>query len=135
LNIFYLNCYIHNYFYMLGFRERDGNFQRNNFGRGGGPSDPVDARAYAGPIDKTASMFTPIDGSSPIMRMGLVTSTNNHTALDSSVIFHEFMHGVTNRLIGGPLNVHALDAIQSGGMGEGWGDYDACTINNSIVVG
>lgn len=135
LNIFYYCCYMHDYFYLLGFREADGNFQQDDFGRGGVESDRVDARAYPGAVTGTASMFTPVDGSSPVMRMGLVTSTNRHTALDSSVIFHEFMHGVTNRLVGGPLNVHALDAIQSGGMGEGWGDYDACTINNSTVVG
>ena len=69
------------------------------------------------------------------MRMGLVSSTDRHTAFDASVVFHEFMHGVTNRLVGGPLNVRALEDPQSGGMGEGWGDYIACTINDTTVVG
>ena len=45
---------------------------------------------------------------SPIMNMGLVTSTNRHTAFDSDVVFHEFMHGVTNRLVGGPLNARCF---------------------------
>lgn len=35
LNIFYYNCFMHDFFYLLGFREADGNFQFNNFGRGG----------------------------------------------------------------------------------------------------
>jgi extracellular elastinolytic metalloproteinase len=135
LNIFYYNCFMHNYFYLLGFRERDGNFQQDNFSRGGVPSDRVDARAHSGPVWGTANMATPVDGASPIMNMGLVASTNRHTAFDSSVVFHEFMHGVTNRLVGGPMNDRALEAPQSGGMGEGWGDYIACTINNSTVVG
>ena len=135
LNIFYYNCYMHDFFYLLGFREGDGNFQRDNFGRGGVASDRVDARAHSGAVFGTANMGTPMDGSNPEMNMGLVTSTNRHTAFDSSVVFHEFMHGVTNRLVGGPMDVRALDAIQSGGMGEGWGDYIACTINNSVVVG
>jgi len=135
LNIFYYNCYMHDYFYMLGFRETDGNFQQDNFGRGGLASDRADARSFSGAVFGTASMGTPSDGASPVMRMGLVTSTNRHTAFDSTVVFHEFMHGVTNRLVGGPLNVSALDAPQSGGMGEGWGDYIACTINNTDVVG
>jgi extracellular elastinolytic metalloproteinase len=135
LNIFYFNCVMHDFFYLLGFRERDGNFQRDNLGRGGIASDRVDARAYSGPVSGTASMGTPIDGSSPVMKMGLVQSTNRHTAFDSSVVFHEFMHGVTNRLVGGPHNSRALDEPQSGGMGEGWGDYIACTINDSTVVG
>ncbi|MFL5805446.1 MAG: M36 family metallopeptidase [Roseiflexaceae bacterium] len=135
LNLFYLNCYMHNFFYLLGFREQDGNFQRDNFGRGGAASDSVDARAYAGAVDGTASMFTPSDGKRAIMQMGLVTSTGRHTALDSSVVFHEYTHGVTNRLIGGPMNIRPLDAIQSQSMGEGWSDYAACTANSSTVVG
>ncbi len=135
LNIFYYNCYMHDYFYLLSFGEADGNFQHNNFGRGGVSTDRVDARAHSGPVFGTANMGAPIDGSSPVMNMGLVASTNRHTAFDSSVVFHEFMHGVTNRLVGGPMNVRALEAPQSAGMGEGWGDYIACTINNSTVVG
>jgi len=45
------------------------------------------------------------------------------------------MCGVTTRLVGGPQNADALNAQQSGGMGEGWGDYVACVINNVTVVG
>jgi extracellular elastinolytic metalloproteinase len=135
LNIFYYNCYMHDFFYLLGFQEADGNFQQNNFGRGAAASDRVDARAHSGAVQGTANMWTPADGTSPIMNMGLVTSTNRHTAFDSSVVFHEFMHGVTNRLVGGRLNSRALDAPQSGGMGEGWSDYIACSINNATVVG
>jgi extracellular elastinolytic metalloproteinase len=135
LNIFYYNCFMHDFFYMLGFREADGNFQRSNLGRGGTGGDPVDARAHSGPVFGTANMATPADGSSPTMNMGLVASTDRHTAFDSSVVFHEFMHGVTNRLVGGALDVFALEQPQSSGMGEGWGDYVACTINGDTVVG
>lgn len=135
LNIFYYNAYMHDFFYLLGFRERDGNFQENNFLHGGLASDRVDARAHSGAVFGTANMATPIDGNNPVMNMGLVTSTNRHTAFDSSVVFHEFMHGVTNRLVGGPANSRALEQPQSGGMGEGWGDYVACTINQNDTVG
>ncbi len=135
LNIFYFNCYMHDFFYLLGFREGDGNFQFDNFGRGGIGGDPVDARAHSGPVQGTANMLTLDEGSPPIMNMGLVSGTGRHTAFDSDVVFHEFMHGVTNRLVGGPMNVNALDSPQSGGMGEGWGDYVACTINETTVVG
>lgn len=135
LNIFFYNCVMHDYFYLLGFREREGNFQRDNLGRGGVASDRVDARSFPGPVQGTATMATAVDGRSPTMRMGLVSSTNRHTAFDASVVFHEFMHGVTNRLVGGPMNVRALDDPQSSGMGEGWGDYVACTIKDTAVVG
>ena len=135
LNIFYFNCFMHDFFYRLGFREPDGNFQEQNFGRGGLGGDPVDARAHSGAVFGTANMATPVDGSPPEMNMGLVTRTGRHTAFDSDVVFHEFMHGVTNRLVGGRVNTNALDSPQSGGMGEGWGDYIACTINDTDVVG
>ena len=135
LNIFYYNGVMHDYFYLLGFREADGNFQQDNLGRGGLANDRVDARAHSGAVDGTANMSTPMDGSNPVMNMGLVTSTDRHTAFDSSVVYHEFSHGVTNRLVGGPADAFALEESQSGGMGEGWSDYFACTINDTIVVG
>jgi extracellular elastinolytic metalloproteinase len=134
LNIFYYNCVMHDYFYLLGFREADGNFQRDNFGRGGLATDRVDARAHSGVVQGTANMGTPPDGFNPRMNRGLVASTR-HTAFDSTVVFHEFTHGVTNRLVGGPANAFALEELQSGGMGEGWSDYFACTVNHVIVVG
>ena len=135
LNIFYYNCYLHDYLYLLGFREADGNFQHDNFGRGGAPTDRVDARAHSGEVWGTANMYTFVEGSSPVMNMGLVASTNRHTAFDSTVVFHEFTHGLTNRLVGGPMNDRALEAPQSGSMGEGWSDYIACTINDTTVAG
>jgi extracellular elastinolytic metalloproteinase len=135
VNLFYLTCSMHDFFYLLGFREVDGSFQRDNFGRGGLGADPVDARVHPGPVAGTANMFTPVDGTGPVMNMGLVERTGRHTALDSGVVYHEFMHGVTNRLVGGAVNVDALDEPQSAGMGEGWGDYVACVINETEVVG
>lgn len=126
---------MHDFFYLLGFREVDGNFQLDNFRRGGIPGDRVNAIAHHGPVNGTATMSTSIDGSGPTMNMGLVESTNRHTAFDSTVVFHEYMHGVTNRLVGGPQNIHALDSPRSACMGEGWGDYIACTVNQTEVVG
>lgn len=135
LNIFFFNGFMHDYTYLLGFREADGNFQADNLGRGGTPGDAVDARAHSGRVNGTANMSTPPDGSSPVMNMGLVTSSNRHTAMDASVVFHEYMHGVTNRLVGGRVNSSALEAPQSVGMGEGWSDYIACTILGTTTVG
>jgi extracellular elastinolytic metalloproteinase len=131
LNIFFFNCFMHDFFYLLGFRSQDGSFERAASGIGG---DPVDARAHSGAVWGTANFVTPADGLSPTMNMGLVTTTGRHTAFDASVVFHEYTHGVTNRLVGGPSNTHALDAPQSKGMGEGWGDYIACTITGRPVV-
>jgi hypothetical protein len=135
LNIFYYCCYMHDFSYLLGFRELDGNFQSDNFGRGGAAGDAVDARSWPGAVGGTANMSSPVDGTSPVMNMGLVVGTNRHTAFDSTVVFHEFTHGISGRLIGGPLDTNSLAAPQSHGMNEGWSDYMACTINNVTVVG
>jgi extracellular elastinolytic metalloproteinase len=115
---------------MLGFDERAGNFQERNFsglGRGG---DPVEARAHPGAVSGTATMATRADGVRGQMNMGLVTSTRRHTAFDSDVVFHEYTHGVSNRLVGGMLDALALQQPQSRSMGEGWSDYFALTIHN-----
>jgi len=135
VNLFALCSSMHDLLYLLGFREADGNFQADNHGLGGRAADPVLARVHPGAVYGTANMGTPADGSRPTMNMGLVTSTNRHTALDADVVFHEYAHGLTNRLVGGPLNDAALEAVQSGGMGEGWSDYFACIALGKNVVG
>jgi extracellular elastinolytic metalloproteinase len=35
---------------------------------------------------------------------------------------------LSNRLTGGPANSNCLTALESGGMGEGWGDFMATAI-------
>ncbi|MFB9080580.1 M36 family metallopeptidase [Flavobacterium procerum] len=121
LNMFYFCNYLHDFFFLLGFDSKAGSFEND---------DPVVARAFNQPISGTANMSTPVDGSSPIMNMGLVGSSGRHTALDSDVVFHEYVHGVTNRLVGGKMNDRALQEDQSRAMGEGWSDYFALSINN-----
>jgi extracellular elastinolytic metalloproteinase len=64
------------------------------------------------------------------MNMGLVNSTGRHTANDSDIVFHEYVHGITNRLVGGMLDAEGLNEEQSVAMGEGWSDFFALTINN-----
>jgi extracellular elastinolytic metalloproteinase len=135
VNAFYFCGVMHDYLYARDFREPDGNFQQSNFGRGGTGNDRVDTRVLPDAIQGTATMLTRPEGQSPVMRLGLFTNTGRHTALDSSVVYHEFTHGLTNRLVGGPQNASALQAPQSRGMGEGWSDYIACTVNDTTVVG
>jgi extracellular elastinolytic metalloproteinase len=130
LNIFYFCNYMHDFLYILGFDEAAGNFQRVNLTNIGVSGDPVLARAHPGAVDGTANMSTAADGLPPEMNMGLVTRTGRHTAFDADVVFHEYTHGLTNRLVGGTRQGHTLEAPQSRGMGEGWSDFFALTIQN-----
>ena len=134
VNIFYFCNYMHDFFYLLGFNEQSGNFQKINFTGTGTGGDPVLARAHPGPVFGTANMITKADGIGGLMNMGLVASTNRHTAFDSDVVFHEFTHGVSNRLCGGQLDARALQDPQSRGMGEGWSDYFALTIQHCLAL-
>lgn len=130
VNIFYFCNFMHDFFFMLGFDERSGNFQERNFSGSGRGGDPVVARAHPHPIDGTATMATRADGVRGQMNMGLVSRSRRHTAFDSDVVFHEYTHGVSNRLVGGLLDALALQQPQSRAMGEGWSDYFALTIHN-----
>jgi extracellular elastinolytic metalloproteinase len=134
VNIFYFCNYMHDFFYLLGFNEQSGNFQKINFTGTGTGGDPVLARAHPGAVFGTANMSTRADGIGAVMNMGMVTSVSRHTAFDSDVVFHEFVHGVSNRLCGGQLDARALQDPQSRGMGEGWSDYFALTVQNCLAV-
>ena len=45
--------------------------------------------------------------------------------VNRGIVAHEYFHGVTERLTGGPADLSSLNSIQSGGMGEGWSDWFA----------
>jgi len=72
-NLFYLNNTVHDILYAKGFTESAGNFQENNFGRGGAASDSVNAEAQDGSGTDNANFATPIDGKNPRMQMYLWT--------------------------------------------------------------
>ena len=134
-NLFYFNNIIHDYSYTLGFTETARNFQTNNYGRGGIGNDSVRAEAQDGSGTNNANFATPPDGSRPRMQQFLFTSPNpdRDSSVDGDVVFHEFGHGISNRLIGNASG--ALSGIQSGAMGEGWSDYWAITLNGDGAVG
>eukprot|EP01065_Artemidia_motanka_P041285 TRINITY_DN532_c0_g1_i1.p1 TRINITY_DN532_c0_g1~~TRINITY_DN532_c0_g1_i1.p1 ORF type:complete len:656 (+),score=227.10 TRINITY_DN532_c0_g1_i1:72-2039(+) len=124
-NLFYWHNVVHDIFYLNGFDEEAGNFQENNFGKGGLGDDAVQANAQDGAGFNNANFATPRDGERPRCRMYL---WNAHTPMkdgdfDSGIIIHEIGHGVSNRLTGGPAATGCLPGGQSGGMGEGWSDW------------
>jgi len=49
--------------------------------------------------------------------------------LDNGVISHEYTHGISNRLTGGPTNVSCLTNREQ--MGEGWSDYMALMVTTN----
>ncbi|PAP74948.1 hypothetical protein BSZ37_00010, partial [Rubrivirga marina] len=125
-NLFYWNNIIHDVLYHYGFDEASGNFQANNYGNGGLGNDYVRAEAQDGAnVGKSnnANFGTPSDGSPPRMQMFEWTTATPRLDgdLDAGIIIHEYGHGVSNRLTGGPANVGCLNNPEQ--MGEGWSDY------------
>lgn len=122
-NLFYWNNYIHDFAYRYGFDELNGNFQENNYGKGGLGNDYVIAGAQDASGFNNAHFGTPPDGSNPVMRMKLwnTTSPNRDGDFDNGIIAHEYAHGISNRFTGGPANVGCLGNSEQ--MGEGWSDY------------
>ena len=118
-NLFYWNNIIHDLVYVYGFDEEAGNFQENNYGNGGSESDPVNAEAQDGSGTCNANFGTPPDGSNPTMQMYVCGDKDGD--FDNLVIVHEYGHGISNRLTGGPTNTGCLNNNEQ--MGEGWSDY------------
>ncbi|MFN3875588.1 MAG: M36 family metallopeptidase, partial [Flavobacteriales bacterium] len=122
-NLFYWNNVCHDVWYQYGFTEQAGNFQQNNYGRGGIGNDWVEADAQDGSGTNNASFATPPDGGNPRMQMFRWTQTtpNRDSDLDNVIIAHEYGHGISMRLVGGPANTSCLGNAEQ--MGEGWSDY------------
>ncbi len=129
INLFYWNNLVHDISFLYGFDEAAGNFQEYNYSASGLGSDYVLAEAQDEAnkpnVRNNANFATPVDGQNPRMQMYLwdYTSPERDGDLDSGIIAHEYGHGISNRLIGGPSNERCLENDQQ--MGEGWSDWQA----------
>jgi len=131
--LFYTTNMIHDLYYRYGFDEVSGNFQQFNFGRGGAGNDAVIANAQDGSGYNNANFMTPPDGQNGRMRMYLWNTAIPYRDGDfeAGIVIHELSHGLSTRLTGGPMNSGCLPFGESGGMGEGWGDFLATTIRST----
>lgn len=142
-NAFYLASNFHDYLKKspISFTPAAGNFER----AGGDPVmlNTLDgANTNAGMPDgnhiDNANMSTPPDGFSPRMQMYLFhfagASDDPATgdpfvpttgSFDASVLYHEYTHGLSNRLVIDANGNSTLDDIQPRSMGEAWSDYYA----------
>lgn len=141
-HLFFAVNFIHDFFYDLGFDEASGNFQEDNFGRGGAGSDSLNANARA--VGRNNANFsTPSDGFNPTMNMFLWdglgcwpqdldgNSGNGNDLdgdLDLDIIMHEYHHGVSHR-----LNT-SFSGSEAGAMGEGGGDFFAYSVDGDTKL-
>jgi extracellular elastinolytic metalloproteinase len=125
----------------FGFTEAAGNFQRVNSSGLGLGHDPIvasadvltdaDGEGNPGPINN-AGIYVPRDGRSPqaeffLFRRGRRASSfpSVNSSDDATVVFHEYTHGLSNRLMTDAAGDGALWSFESASMGEGWSDWYA----------
>ena len=137
-NVFYWANIVHDIFYRYGFDEAAGNFQETNFTGQGTGSDAmiVDTLDPDGGIPGTGpNILVPADGTSPRITLGpnTIPDPDTMSSLSNEIFVHEYGHGVSIRLIGGPSNVSVLTNSQGGGMGEGWGDWLALMLHQKAT--
>ncbi|WP_020681923.1 M36 family metallopeptidase [Marinobacterium rhizophilum] len=131
--LFYYTNVMHDWLYGYGFDEASGNFQVDNFGKGGSGGDPVLAEAQDGwdfgcengtiRCSNNANFATPGDGTSPRMQMYMWSPNRPYGdgSVDGDVIAHEYGHGVSSRLVGGGNLGYGANLVHAS-LGEGWSD-------------
>ena len=138
--LFFALNFAHDFFYDLGFDEAAGNFQQDNFNRGGIGGDPVKGNARANGRNN-ANYMNAADGSSPTINMFLWDGSNCWTEdvdfdgipdidgdYDFDILIHEYHHGVSLR-----LNTK-FTGVEAGAMGEGGGDFFAYSVNGNTLL-
>jgi Zn-dependent metalloprotease len=124
----------------IGFTAEAGNFE----GADAVQAEPLDGAdtanglPNAGHVDN-ANMSTPPDGQAPRMQMFLFHQPGAPFGLgpnedpfiasnggdEADVVYHEYTHGLSNRLVVDAGGNSTLGDVQAGAMGEAWSDWYA----------
>jgi hypothetical protein len=123
-DVFYWANLYHDRLYLLGFTEPAGNYQNDNFGRGGFAADRISAEVQDSSGTNNANFTAPPDGSRGRLQLFIFNgpTPNRSPGLDHDVVLHELTHGTSSRLHN---NSTGLTSVLAGGMGEGWSDFFA----------
>ncbi|KAH9271141.1 hypothetical protein BASA83_006685 [Batrachochytrium salamandrivorans] len=127
VNAFYVTNMVHDVLYPYGFNEPAGNFQRDNFGRGGIAGDSITINVQNSKEYNAAFFDTFLDGYPGVLNLHIFTTTkpNRDPALDNNVMIHELGHGVSERLTGGAQTKMCMSKIEPLGLSEGYSDVMA----------
>ena len=119
----------------VGFSTADGDFagvDRVEVNADDGAATAADGGPDFIHVDN-ANMATPPDGEPPLMQMYLFEPLLDFGAPfrvmngsdDAAIVYHEYTHGLSNRLVVDDEGIGALNGFQSGAMGEAWSDWYA----------
>ncbi len=127
----------------IGFDNAAGNFEGDDVVWGQALDGAKTARNFPdGNHIDNANMGTPPDGQSPTMQMYLFHQPfaghgDPFIAADGSndvgIVYHEYTHGLSNRLVVDSLGNSTLNSLQAGAMGEAWGDWYGTTSSRTTA--
>jgi hypothetical protein len=141
----------------IGFNEAAGNFEHVNASNKGKDHDAVQTQTMDGAskdhglpdsqhVDN-ANMNTPPDGQAPTMQMYLQHQPGttypggdpfpaNNTGDEAMTVYHEYTHGLSNRLVVDVMGNSTLGPVQGDSMGEAWSDWYAADalVNDGLEV-
>ncbi|KAH9244467.1 hypothetical protein BASA81_018136 [Batrachochytrium salamandrivorans] len=127
INAFYVTNTFHDITYQFGFNEPAGNFQVDNFGRGGIAGDLIIISVQNSKEKNSVSFDTLPDGYPGVLNLHIYTATepNRDPALDNNVMIHELTHSLSSRLTGGARTKMCMTETESLGLSEGYSDMIA----------
>ncbi|MGX6604280.1 M36 family metallopeptidase [Micromonosporaceae bacterium Da 78-11] len=116
----------------IGFTRSAGNFEAVDGDAVQGQSDDGANTANGLPDARhvdNANMNTPPDGIAPTMQMYLFRPDDlflaGNSGDESDIVYHEYTHGLSNRLVVDANGLSTLGDVQAGSMGEAWSDWYA----------
>lgn len=127
-NAFYVVNLLHDFYYDIGFTEYYGNFECNNVvsGKGKG-ADPILVVVQDRTLMNRSTVTMNVDGAQSRIRLGPFDffPPEKDSALSNDVIVHEYTHGLTHRLTGGPSKSNCNNEYEAYAMDEGFSDFFA----------
>ncbi|KAJ1341219.1 hypothetical protein BSLG_010840 [Batrachochytrium salamandrivorans] len=122
VNLFYITNTMHDISYHMA-SLKVLKLPKNNFGLGGRAMTLSLLMFLTLPI-LIMPVSSPPDGQPGVMNMYRYTRStpNRNPGLDNGAVIHEYAHGISHRLTGGPATSWCLNKGEARGMGEGWSD-------------
>lgn len=132
IQLFYVNNWLHDFWYDSGFVEATGVAQESNFGRGGVEGDAMRAEAQDAALQgarNNANMSTPMDGAPPTMQMYLWTGVTLFADLELQPLGENFAVEIAN--FGPPsFDLSAPIVLVDDGMGKSPSDGCEAPVND-----
>ena len=140
VNAFYYACWMHDWFYARGVREHDGSWQDGGVSHNGQPCRKLLVQASDSAVIGTACFWAA--SGPPALKLGpdvgtaTTVGTKRSTALDRTVISHEYTHAVAARLINNGTSLAPWGTEnESRGLNEGTADFIAVTVTGQVTIG